>query len=90
MNNESGIMNQGDKNKILRIIIVSLSVLMLGIAWLLTLKYNLQGGFRKKIDTAKPVQASGQLDEIEMKIKTLKENFKTSQNQINELIKKEK
>ena len=83
-------MNQGDKNKILRIVIVSFLIGIASIVWFSTLRYNLQGGFRKKIDTAKPAEASGQIDEIEMKIKIFKENFKTSQEQINELIEKQK
>ena len=74
-------------NKKLKIVFVVAGALFIFAIWLLTLKYNLQGGFRKKIDAAKPVEASGQIDEIEIKIKTLKENFKTSQEQINELIK---
>ena len=77
-------------NKKLKIVFVAVGTLFIFAIWLLTLKYNLQGGFRKKIDTAKPVEASGQMDEIEMKIKIFKENFKTSQEQINELIEKQK
>ena len=73
-----------------RIILVGAGVIATVILWTVTFRYNLQGGFRKKINTAKPVEASGQLDQIEAKIKTLKENFKISQEQIDQLIQKEK
>lgn len=81
--------NELRQKKIIQICFVAGVSLLLGVIWLLTLKYNLQGGFGKKMDTAKPVEASGPLSEIDTKIKTLKENFKTSQGQINELIEKQ-
>lgn len=82
--------NELKQKKIIQIGLVAGISLLLGVIWLLTLKYNLQGGFGKKMQTASPAAASGSLSEIDAKIKTLKENFKTSQEQINKLIEQQK
>ena len=78
------------RKKIIQVSSVVVISIVIGAIWLMTLKYNLQGGLRKKINTAIPVQADRPLNEIEEKIKTLKENFKINQEQINKLIEQQK
>lgn len=72
----------------LRIVLVGAGILLTIAVWIVTIRYNLQGGFRKKLNTATSVQASGQIDEIEEKIKLFKEKFKTNKGQIDQLLQK--
>ncbi len=83
-------MNQESDKKMLRAVVIVLVSIGVIIVWAISLRYNLQGGFMKKTQTAIPVRASGSLSEIDAKIKTLKEQFKISQEKINELIEKQK